>query len=85
MISIERRPVSSIPGSWCPFRTPQFPGAKVPCDDTCALFISTSKLPKTHSCAITVIGVYALQRVVVPEKTKASESRTDAVAGQPED
>lgn len=60
-----------IPGSWCPVRAPNIPGAKVPCDDTCALYISSSKLPPTHSCAVTAIGIYALQRIVVPKPREA--------------
>ena len=60
--------MSSIPGSWCPIRTPQIPGAKVPCEDSCALYIASSKLPPTHSCAITALGIYALQRIVVPKQ-----------------
>jgi hypothetical protein len=40
----------------------------VPCEDTCALYIASSKLPPTHSCAITALGVYALQRIVVPKQ-----------------
>ena len=59
--------MASIPGSWCPIRTPQIAGAKVSCEDTCALYIASSKLPPTHSCAITALGIYALQRIVVPK------------------
>lgn len=60
--------LASIPGSWCPIRTPQIPGAKIACEDTCALYIASSKLPPTHSCAITALGIYALQRIVVPKQ-----------------
>lgn len=49
----------------------QIAGARVPCDDTCALYISSSKLPPTHSCAVTAIGIYALQRIVVPKPKEA--------------
>ena len=62
--------MAAVPGSWCPIRTPQIPGAKVSCDDTCALYISSSKLPPTHSCAITAMGIYALQRIVVPKQAQ---------------
>ncbi|MBK5093676.1 MAG: hypothetical protein JJE48_09205 [Actinobacteria bacterium] len=62
--------MAAIQGSWCPIRMPQIPGAKVPCEDTCALYITSSKLPPTHSCALTAIGIYALQRIVVPEQEK---------------
>ena len=62
--------MAAIQGSWCPIRTPQIPGAKVPCDDTCALYITSSKLPPTHGCALTAIGIYALQRIVVPKQEK---------------
>jgi len=64
--------LASIPGSWCPIRTAQIQGARVPCEDTCALYISSSKLPPTHSCALTAMGIYALQRIVVP-KPKGTE------------
>jgi hypothetical protein len=60
--------LASIPGSWCPIRQPQIPGAKISCEDTCALYIASSKLPPTHSCAITALGIYALQRIVVPKQ-----------------
>jgi hypothetical protein len=59
---------------------PQIPGAKVPCEDTCALYISSSKLPPTHSCALTAIGIYALQRIVVPKQEKGGPS--DAGGGE---
>ena len=62
--------MASISGSWCPIRMPNIPGARVPCEDTCALYISSSKLPPTHSCAITALGIYALQRIVVPKQTE---------------
>ncbi len=65
--------MGTVPGSWCPIRSPQIPGAKAPCEDTCALYIASSKLPPTHSCAITAIGIYALQRIVVPGKGGAAE------------
>lgn len=59
--------MAAIPGSWCPIRMPQIPGTKVSCEDTCALYIASSKLPPTHSCAVTALGIYALQRIVVPK------------------
>lgn len=62
--------MASVPGSWCPIRQPQIPGARVPCEDSCALYISSSKLPATHSCAITALGIYALQRIVVPKQAQ---------------
>lgn len=67
--------MASIPGSWCPIRTAQIQGARVPCEDTCALYIASSKLPPTHSCALTAMGIYALQRIVVPkpEGTEAAQ------------
>jgi hypothetical protein len=64
--------LAAIQGSWCPIRTPQIQGAKVTCEDTCALYVSSSKLPPTHSCALTAIGIYALQRIVVPKQEKGS-------------
>ena len=63
--------MASIPGSWCPIRQPQIPGARVPCEDSCALYIASSKLPATHSCALTAIGIFALQRIVVPKQQDA--------------
>jgi len=70
----ERNPLASIPGSWCPIRQPQIPGARVPCEDSCALYIASSKLPPTHSCAITAMGIYSLQRIVVPKKEEPGQS-----------
>lgn len=71
-----------IPGSYCPIRTADVPGTRVPCEDTCALYIKTSKLPPTHSCALTAIGIYALQRIVVPKKQgeKAVQPEPEAEA-----
>ena len=60
--------MAAIPGSWCPVRQPQIAGARVSCEDSCALYIASSKLPATHSCALTAIGIYALQRIVVPKQ-----------------
>ena len=59
--------MASVAGSWCPFRQPQIAGTKVPCDDSCALYIATSKLPPTHSCALTAMGILAIQKIVVPD------------------
>lgn len=73
--------VAAIPGSWCPLRMPNIPGARVPCEDTCALYISSSKLPPTHSCAITALGIYALQRIVVPKQQEPGAPTTGEPGG----
>lgn len=65
--------MTTVPRSWCPFRTPHIPGVKVNCDDECALYIGSSKLPPEKSCAITAIGLYALQRVVLPDESPGDE------------
>ncbi|PKQ27816.1 MAG: hypothetical protein CVT63_05950 [Candidatus Anoxymicrobium japonicum] len=71
-----------VPGSWCPIRQPQVPGAKALCEDSCALYISSSKLPSTHSCAVTALGIYALQRIVVPGQL--ATEKTNKPAEQPQ-
>lgn len=70
--------LAQIQGSWCPIRSPQMPGARVACEDSCALYITSSKLPPTHSCALTALGIYALQRIVVPKQEKGTPPPEDA-------
>jgi len=60
--------VANVPRSYCPFRAPHTPGALSFCNDECALFLKNSKLPPQKSCAFTLMGVYALQRIIVAQQ-----------------
>lgn len=54
----------NVPGAYCPFRVSSIAGALSPCNDECALYIPTSKMPPQKSCAISILGVHALQRII---------------------
>ncbi len=60
--------MANVPRSYCPFRVPHTPGALSFCNDECALFVRNSKLPPQKSCALTLMGVYALQRIIVAQQ-----------------
>jgi hypothetical protein len=49
-------------------------GALSPCNDECALYIPTSKMPPQKSCALSIIGVYALQRIIFKQQEGAGEA-----------
>ena len=60
--------MGNVPGSYCPFRVSSIPGALSPCNDECSLYIPSSKMPPQKSCAISVLGVYALQRIIFKQQ-----------------
>ena len=60
--------MANVPRSYCPFRAPHTPGALSFCNDECALYIRNSKLPPQKSCAFTLMGVHALQRIIVAQQ-----------------
>ncbi|MGQ9475152.1 MAG: hypothetical protein ACUVRX_02950 [Actinomycetota bacterium] len=60
--------MGNVPGAYCPFRVSAIAGALSPCNDECALYIPTSKMPPQKSCAISILGVYALQRIVFKQQ-----------------
>ena len=60
--------MANVPGAYCPFRVSAITGALSPCNDECSLYIPTSKMPAQKSCAISVLGVYALQRIIFKQQ-----------------
>ena len=56
--------MANVPGAYCPFRVSSIAGALSPCNDECALYIPTSKMPPQKSCAMAILGVHALQRII---------------------
>lgn len=60
--------MGNVPGAYCPFRVSAIAGALSPCNDECALYIPASKMPPQKSCAISILGVYALQRIVFKQQ-----------------
>lgn len=72
--------MGNVPGAYCPFRVSSIAGALSPCNDECALYIPTSKMPPQKSCAVSILGVYALQRIIFKQQ---GESATAAEASAP--
>jgi hypothetical protein len=64
--------MGNIPGAYCPFRLSAIAGALSPCNDECSLYIPTSKMPAQKSCAISVLGIYALQRIIFKQQDEAA-------------
>jgi len=64
--------MGNIPGAYCPFRVSAITGALSPCNDECSLYIPTSKMPAQKSCAISVLGIYALQRIIFKQHDEAA-------------
>ena len=81
--------MANVPRSYCPFRSPQTPGALSLCNDECALFIKNSKLPPQKSCAITLMGVESLQKIIIAqqrsEPTAPSQAPPHTSGGQGEE
>ena len=82
--------MGNVPGSYCPFRVSSIPGALSPCNDECALYIPSSKMPPQKSCTFSVLGVYALQRIIfkqqeasAKDKPKGSDSGTGGILPEP--
>ena len=63
--------MGNVPGAYCPFRASAIAGALSPCNDECSLYIPTSKMPAQKSCAISILGVYALQRIIFKQQDEA--------------
>jgi len=66
--------MGNVAGAYCPFRVSAIAGALSPCNDECALYIPTSKMPPQKSCALSIIGVYALQRIIFKQQEGAGEA-----------
>lgn len=60
--------MGNVPGSYCPFRVSAIAGALSPCNSECALYIPTAKMPAQKSCALSILGVYALQRIIFKQQ-----------------
>lgn len=60
--------MGNVPGAYCPFRVAAIAGALSPCNDECSLYIPTSKMPPQKSCALSILGVYALQRIIFKQQ-----------------
>jgi len=74
--------MGNVPGSYCPFRTSSIPGALSPCNDECALYVPTAKMPPQKSCAFSLLGVYALQRIIFKQQDQATGG-SEASGGKP--
>ena len=66
--------MGNVPGSYCPFRVSAIAGALSPCNDECALYIPTAKMPAQKSCALSILGVYALQRIIFKQQEGADKA-----------
>jgi len=64
--------MGNVPGAYCPFRLSAIAGALSPCNDECSLYIPSSKMPAQKSCAISVLGIYALQRIIFKQQDEAA-------------
>ena len=67
--------MGNVPGSYCPFRQSSIAGALSPCNDECALYIPTSKMPPQKSCALSILGVYALQRIIFKQQEEPEKGK----------
>ncbi|MEW6553544.1 MAG: hypothetical protein AB1384_04560 [Actinomycetota bacterium] len=64
--------MGNVPGAYCPFRVSAIAGALSPCNDECSLYIPSSKMPAQKSCAISVLGIYALQRIIFKQQDETA-------------
>lgn len=69
--------MGNVPNTYCPFRMSAIAGALSPCNDECALYIPTSKMPPQKSCAISILGVYALQRIIFKQQDETGQGGTE--------
>ena len=80
--------MGNVPNAYCPFRVSAIPGTLSPCNDECSLYIPTAKMPAQKSCAISILGVYALQRIIFKQQDETGpgdvgEADPGAVTPQP--
>lgn len=77
--------MANIPGTWCPLRGTAIQGVLATCNDDCALYIKNSKLPPEKSCSFTLMGVWALQKIIFknPEGESVKDSASSAEAESP--
>ncbi|WP_287152470.1 hypothetical protein [Candidatus Solincola tengchongensis] len=74
--------MGNVPGAYCPFRVSAIAGALSPCNDECALYIPTSKMPAQKSCALSILGVYALQRIIFKQQEEPGKDRAGGPSGE---
>ncbi len=74
--------MGNVPGAYCPFRVSSIVGALSPCNDECALYIPTSKMPPQKSCAVSILGVYALQRIIFKQQDGQGQTPEGGAPGQ---
>ncbi len=77
--------MANVPGAYCPFRVSSIVGALSPCNDECSLYIPTSKMPPQKSCAIAILGVHALQRIIFKQTGETGEGGGEPAARPPAD
>ena len=69
--------MGNVPGCYCPFRVSAIAGALSPCNDECTLYIPTAKMPAQKSCALSILGVYALQRIIFKQQEGPEDVTSD--------
>jgi hypothetical protein len=69
--------MGNVPGAYCPFRVSSIAGALSPCNDECSLYIPTSKMPPQKSCALSILGVYALQRIIFKQQEEGEKGKVE--------
>ena len=74
--------MGNVPGAYCPFRVSSIVGALSPCNDECSLYIPTSKMPPQKSCAVSILGVYALQRIIFKQQEGQAPAAEEGAAGR---
>jgi hypothetical protein len=72
--------MANVPGSYCPFRVSSIAGALSQCNDECALYVPSTKMPPQKSCAFSVMGVYALQRIIFKQQDEAGKGKPGGAA-----
>lgn len=73
--------MGNVPGAYCPFRVSAITGALSPCNDECVLYIPTTKMPPQKSCAVSILGLYALQRIVFKQQSEESGEKPSPDGG----
>lgn len=74
--------MGNVPGAYCPFRVSSIAGALSPCNDECALYVPTSKMPPQKSCAVSILGVYALQRIIFKQQDQSATATEASAPGR---
>ena len=75
--------MANVAGCYCPFRASHIAGALSPCNDECALYLKSSKLPPQKSCALAVIAIHSLQKIVTSQSRGISDEQTEEKPSSP--